>query len=79
MYPFEFLINKLFDLKNDERIIPSLDLHNLKTYKLSEDFEKEYEDLRNIETKLKLHKYQEFIGIYLGPKSPYRGLLYYFY
>lgn len=59
------------------RIFPSWVLRNFKQYKLPEIFRKENEDPCNVETKLELRKYQEFIGKYLGPGSPYNDILLY--
>ena len=69
--------NEYVDLKNNGRIFPSWVLHNFKNYKLPEIFRKENEDPCNVETKLELRKYQEFIGVYLGPLSPYNEILLY--
>ena len=62
--------NQYIDLKNNGKIFPSWVLHNFKKYKLPEIFRKENEDPCNVETKIELRKYQEFIGKYLGPGSP---------
>lgn len=64
-------------LQVNGRIFPSWVLHNFKLYKLPEIFRKENEDPCNVETKLELRKYQEFIGKYLGPGSPYNEILLY--
>lgn len=69
--------DKYIDLKNNGRIFPSWVLHNFKQYKLPEIFRRENEDPCNVETKLELRKYQEFIGKYLGPGSPYNSILLY--
>lgn len=69
--------DQYIDLKNDGKIFPSWVLHNFKQYKLPEIFRRENEDLCNVETKLELRKYQEFIGKYLGPGSPYNEILLY--
>jgi len=65
------------DLRTNGRIFPSWVLHNFKKYKLPEIFRKENEDPCNVETKLELRKYQEFIGQYLGHGSPYNEILLY--
>uniref|UniRef100_A0A6C0LTY0 Helicase ATP-binding domain-containing protein n=1 Tax=viral metagenome TaxID=1070528 RepID=A0A6C0LTY0_9ZZZZ len=65
------------DLKNNGRLFPSWILRNFKNYKLPEIFRKENEDPCNIEVKLELRKYQEFVGKYLGPTSPYNSILLY--
>lgn len=65
------------DLKNNGRLFPSWVLQNFKKYKLPEIFRKENEDPCNADVKLELRAYQEFIGQYLGPKSPYRDILLY--
>ena len=65
------------DLKNNGRIFPSWVLHNFKNFKLPEIFRKENEDPCNVDTKRELRKYQEFIGVYLGPRSPYNEILLY--
>lgn len=59
------------------RIFPSWILHNFKQYKLPEILRNENEDPCNVQTKLELRKYQEFIGKYLGPGSPYNSILLY--
>jgi superfamily II DNA or RNA helicase len=65
------------DLKANGRIFPQWILHNFKKYKLPEIFRKENEDPCNVETKLELRMYQEFVGQYLGPRTPYSGILLY--
>lgn len=70
-------VDSYIDLKNNGRIFPSWVLHNFKSSKLPEIFRKENEDPCNIETKIQLRKYQEFIGKYLGPKTPYNEILLY--
>src|SRR5579872_1664015 len=65
------------DLKNNGRLFPTWILHNFKKYKLPEIIRKENEDPCNIKIKLELNKYQEFIGKYLGPGSPYNEILLY--
>ncbi len=52
-------------------------MRNFKKYKLPEIFWKENEDPCDVKIKLELRKYQEFIGKYLGPKSPYSEILLY--
>ena len=69
--------DQYIDLKNNGRIFPSWILHNFKRYKLPEIFRRDNEDPCNVETKLELRKYQEFIGRYLGPGSPYNEILLY--
>ncbi|AEX61714.1 putative transcription termination factor [Megavirus vitis] len=69
--------NKYVDLKNNGRIFPIWILHNFKQYKLPEIIRKDNEDPCSIKTKLELRKYQEFIGKYLGPESPYNSILLY--
>lgn len=69
--------NEYIDLKNNGRIFPSWVLHNFKNYKLPEIFRRENEDPCNIEIKLELRKYQAFMGVYLGPQSPYNEILLY--
>lgn len=59
------------------RIFPDFILKNFKQYKLPEIFRAENEDPCNVEVKLKLRKYQEFVGQYLGPKSFYTSILLY--
>ena len=65
------------NLQVNGRIFPSWVLHNFKHYKLPEIFRREKEDPCNVETKLELRKYQEFVGKYLGPGSPYNEILLY--
>ncbi|AVL94867.1 SNF2 family helicase [Moumouvirus australiensis] len=69
--------NRYVDLKSNGRIFPIWVLHNFKQYKLPEIIRKENEDPCNVTTKLELRKYQEFIGRYLGPGSPYNSILLY--
>lgn len=69
--------NEYVDLRQNGRIFPTWVLHNFKNYKLPEIFRRENEDPCNVETKLELRKYQEFIGKYLGPGSPYNEILLY--
>lgn len=68
---------KYVNLLLNGRIFPDWILHNFKQYKLPEILRRENEDPCNIETKLELRKYQEFIGKYLGPGSPYNEILLY--
>lgn len=65
------------DLKNNGRLFPTWILHNFKKYKLPEIIRRENEDPCNVKIKLELNKYQEFIGKYLGPGSPYNEILLY--
>jgi superfamily II DNA or RNA helicase len=65
------------DLKANGRIFPQWILHNFKKYKLPEIFRRENEDPCNVETKLELRLYQEFVGQYLGPRTPYNSILLY--
>lgn len=65
------------DLKINGRLFPSWVLKNFKQYKLPEILRKEGDDRCNVEIKLELRKYQEFMGKYLGPTSPYNGILLY--
>lgn len=69
--------DQYIDLKNNGRLFPSWVLHNFKKYKLPEIIRKDNEDPCNVQTKLELRKYQEFIGKYLGPTSPYNSILLY--
>ena len=68
---------KYIDLKNNGRLFPSWVLQNFKKYKLPEIFRKENEDPCNADVKLELRAYQEFIGQFIGPTSPYRDILLY--
>lgn len=68
---------KYIDLKTNGRIFPLWILKNFKKYKLPEIFYKEDEDPCNVEVKLELRKYQEFIGKYIGNSSPYNEILLY--
>ena len=68
---------KYVNLLLNGRIFPEWILHNFKQYKLPEILRRENEDPCNVETKLELRKYQEFIGKYLGPGSPYNEILLY--
>ena len=65
------------DLKVNGRIFPTWVMKNFKQFKLPEVFRRENEDPCNVQTKLELRKYQEFIGAYLNPRSPYREILLY--
>jgi len=69
--------DQYIDLKNNGRLFPTWILKNFKQFKLGEVFRKGNEDPCNVETKLELRKYQEFIGQYLGPTSPYASILLY--
>lgn len=69
--------NQYIDLKNNGKIFPSWVLHNFKKYKLPVIFRKENEDPCNVEAKIELKKYQEFISKYMGPLSPYHSILIY--
>jgi len=69
--------NAYVNFTNNGKIFPTWVVHNFKKYKLPEIFRKENEDPCNVETKLELRKYQEFIGKYLGPGSPYNEILLY--
>lgn len=69
--------NQYIDLKSNGRLFPAWVLKNFKKYKLSEILHVENEDPCNVQTKLELRKYQEFIGQYLGPTSPYKEILLY--
>lgn len=68
---------KYVNLLLNGRIFPEWILHNFKQYKLPEILRRKNEDPCNVETKLELRKYQEFIGKYLGPGSPYNEILLY--
>ena len=65
------------DLTSNGRVFPAWVLHNFKKYKLPEIITKEGEDPCNVKTKLELRKYQEFLGKYIGPGSPYAEILIY--
>ncbi len=65
------------NLLTNGRIFVPFVLHNFKDYKLPEILRKENEDPCNVETKMELRKYQEFVGKYLGPGSPYGEILLY--
>ena len=69
--------NEYVNLKVNGRVFPSWVLRNFKKYKLPEIIRKENEDPCNVEVKLELRKYQEFIGKYMGPQSPYNEILLY--
>ena len=69
--------NKYINLTQNGRIFPAWILNNFKQYKLPPIIRRENEDPCNVETKLELRKYQEFIGEYLGPGSPYNEILLY--
>ena len=69
--------NDYIDLKTNGRLFPSWILKNFKQYKLPPIIRKENEDPCNINEKLELRKYQEFISKYLGPTSPYNEILLY--
>lgn len=63
------------NLTQNGRIFPSWILKNFKEYKLDPIFTKGDEDPCNVQTKLGLRKYQNFLGKYLGPKSQYNSIL----
>ena len=65
------------DLKVNGRLFPSWIMKNFKQYQLPPILHKGNDDPCNIETKLELRKYQEFIGQYLGPQTPYTSILLY--
>ena len=69
--------NKYVDLLNNGRIFPSWVLKNFKQYKLNPILRLENEDPCNVQNKLELRKYQEFIGQYLAPNSLYSSILLY--
>lgn len=69
--------DKFVDLRNNGKLFPSWILRNFKQYKLAEIFRKENEDPCNTNIKLELHKYQLFMGKYLGPESIYNDILLY--
>lgn len=76
--------NSYIDLKNNGRLFPSWVLHNFKKYKLPKILRTEGVDpCKRTETgpsageKLELRKYQEFMGQYLNPLSPYNEILLY--
>ncbi len=69
--------DKYVNLTRDGRLFPSWVLKNFKQYKLPPIMRHENEDPCNVQTKLELRKYQEFIGKYLGPTSPYNEILLY--
>jgi superfamily II DNA or RNA helicase len=68
---------KYIDLKNNGRIFPLWIINNFKKYKLPGIIVKNNEDPCNIEIKLELRKYQEFIGKYIGDILPYNEILLY--
>jgi superfamily II DNA or RNA helicase len=69
--------NKYIDLTSRGRIFPLWLLKNFKKYKLPPIIRKDDEDPCSVTSKMELHKYQQFIGEYLGPKSLYNGILLY--
>jgi superfamily II DNA or RNA helicase len=73
----KFSVNKYIDFKINGRLFPSWILKNFKKYKLPEIIKRENEDPCNIEQKLELRKYQEFLGKYLDFRSPYHDILVY--
>lgn len=70
-------VNRFVDLKNNGRLFPTWVLHNFKRYKLPEIIRKDDEDPCSATVKVELRKYQEFVGQYLGPGSPYSEILLY--
>jgi len=68
-------INQYVDIKNNGRIFPAWVAKNFKKYKLPPIIRGDNEDPCNVQTKMELRKYQEFIGKYLGPNSPYNEIL----
>lgn len=69
--------DKYVDLRVNGRIFPLWVMKNFKQYKLPEIFRRDNEDPCNVETKVQLRKYQQFIGAYLNPRTPYRDILLY--
>lgn len=65
------------NLQANGRLFPTWILKNFKQYKLPPIMRKESDDPCNVETKLELRKYQEFVGAYLSPQSPYNSILLY--
>lgn len=68
---------KYVDLRNNGRLFPSWILKNFKEYKLPPILRKENEDPCNINVKIELRKYQDFIGKFLNPTGPYNDILLY--
>lgn len=69
--------NKYVDLKTNGRLFPTWVLHNFKKFKLPSIIRKDNEDPCSAVVKLELRKYQEFLGQYLSPTSPYNSILLY--
>lgn len=69
--------DQYIDLRSNGKLFPTWVLQNFKNYKLPEIMRKEGDDPCNVATKLELRKYQEFIGKYIGPDSPYNEILLY--
>ena len=69
--------NEYVDLRMNGRLFPFWILKNFKQYKLPPIIRKDNEDPCNINEKLEIRKYQEFIGKYIGPTSPYNEILLY--
>lgn len=69
--------DQYIDIKHNGRLFPTWILKNFKQYKLPMIFRNENEDPCNINEKLELRKYQEFIGKYIGPTSIYNEILLY--
>lgn len=65
------------NLTTSGRIFPFWVLKNFKEYKLPPIIRKDNEDPCNVEIKLELRKYQQFIGKYLDPSGPYTSILLY--
>lgn len=70
-------IDEYISLTVNGRLFPEWVLKNFKKYKLPNILRRENEDPCNVEVKLELRKYQEFVGQYLGPNSPYTSILLY--
>ncbi len=69
--------NEYINIKNNGQMFPTWVMHNFKQYKLPEIMRNENEDPCNIEQKIELRKYQEFIGRYMNGESTYRDILLY--
>jgi hypothetical protein len=70
-------MNEYIDLKHNGVLFPSWILQNFKQYKLPPVIRSPDEDPCNIVHKQELHKYQTFLGNYIGPNSPYNECLLY--
>lgn len=64
-------------IQKNGQIFPTWVLSTFKDYKLAEIFRAEGEDPCNVDSKTQVRKYQDFLGKFLSPDSPYQDILLY--